>query len=135
MPQCTVNSQDTRQPKIIILKTVINTLKICGIINYMEKTEYLSVQNYVMICKLTDKDLKDPTKIKTAWFSRIINTSLVWKKIILYCLLQLTKNWRKKFWKNVQEYKHRRSLFSAVLYSTPHKSILYAVGDLFQIFQ
>lgn len=45
----------------------------------MEKTEYVSVY-YVMIHTLMDKDLKDPTKIKTAWFSRIINTSVLFEK-------------------------------------------------------
>lgn len=40
-----------------------------------------------------DKDLKDPTKIKTAFFSRIINTLFLFEKMTV----TITKNWKKKF--------------------------------------
>lgn len=52
----------------------------------MEETEYMFMYTkYTVLCHdmyIADKDLKDPTKIKKAWFFRIINTYFCRKKLL-----------------------------------------------------
>lgn len=78
-----------------------------------------------MIHTLMDKDLKDPTKIKTAWFSRIINTSFLFEKKLFYRLLQLLKIRRKNSGSTLRSLNKAEDC--SQLFSASHKSVLYIV--------